>query len=193
MVDVVSKLCAQDGCTKRPNFNFEGSKTALYCKQHAEDGMVDVRNRRCLHGSCRSRPTFNAEGSKTAIYCKTHAEDDMVNVLSKRCSHNSCPRMPTWGLPITGTATVCARHKDDILGSPVINFKVPCKMAGCKRLSKWGLAGKQPSHCPHHGSREPGLECTVSGESSRGRRLPPSLSHGALGVSSFHVKAECLF
>ena len=42
MVHVPARRCSHDSCTKRPSFNVEGSKTAVYCKQHAEDGMVNI-------------------------------------------------------------------------------------------------------------------------------------------------------
>ena len=40
MVNVCKSLCAYDLCTKSPPFNVGESKTAAYCKQHAEDNMV---------------------------------------------------------------------------------------------------------------------------------------------------------
>ncbi|CAN0532641.1 unnamed protein product, partial [Laminaria digitata] len=46
MVDVRNKSCLHDSCTKRPGYNFKGTKAA-YCRQHAGDGMVDVRSKHC--------------------------------------------------------------------------------------------------------------------------------------------------
>ncbi|CAM9727029.1 unnamed protein product [Laminaria digitata] len=45
----------------------------------------------------------------------------------------------------------CARHKSHLSGNPGINFRIMCKSPGCARLSRWGLDGKQPTHCPDHG------------------------------------------
>ncbi|CAN0468805.1 unnamed protein product, partial [Scytosiphon promiscuus] len=35
------RQCSHNTCKKESSFNFEGSKTPLYCKQHAEAGMVN--------------------------------------------------------------------------------------------------------------------------------------------------------
>ncbi|CAM9576052.1 unnamed protein product, partial [Laminaria digitata] len=86
----IMRHCRYHQCEKRANFNVEGgSKKAVYCKQHADDGMVDVINKRCLHESCTTRPAYNFEGSRTAAYCKQHADNGMVNVRNKRCLHES--------------------------------------------------------------------------------------------------------
>ncbi|CAN0509465.1 unnamed protein product, partial [Scytosiphon promiscuus] len=69
----------------RLSYSFPGNKTAVYCKQHAEDGMVNVRNKKCLHTSCTKRPLYNFEGNRGGVYCKQHAEDGMVNVAFKVC------------------------------------------------------------------------------------------------------------
>ena len=49
---------------------------------------------------------------------------------------------------------MCGYHKSDILGSPVINFRARCKLAGCGKISSWGQGGKQLTHCPDHGPLE---------------------------------------
>ena len=185
MVNVRAKCCAYDSCTKRPNFNFstDSRKTGVYCRQHAEDGMVDVHNRSCSHDSCKRRPNFNVESSKTAIYCRQHADEGMVDVLSKRCSHASCSKPPTWGIATDGTATVCASHKNDLFDGLVIRFKAICKVPGCGKVARWGLDGKQPTHCHDHGPLQEGLVDTVgmyrikAGFSSSSSRAPRGPSH----------------
>ena len=51
-------------CLKLPSINVESSKTAAYCKQHAEDGMVNVRARRSSHDCCT---TGQARGAPTCV------------------------------------------------------------------------------------------------------------------------------
>ena len=84
------RRCVHPQCMKFASYNLEGSKTAVFCKQHSEDGMVNVISLRCSHVSCTRQPSFNAEGSRTAAFCKQHAEDGMVNIRITRCSHDSC-------------------------------------------------------------------------------------------------------
>ncbi|CAM9647529.1 unnamed protein product [Laminaria digitata] len=69
MVDVHSKCCSHESCSKIPTSNIESNKTGAYCKRNTEDGIVDVGSRRCLHDTCTKQPYFNFEGRKYE-YCK---------------------------------------------------------------------------------------------------------------------------
>ncbi|CAM9748992.1 unnamed protein product, partial [Laminaria digitata] len=85
----------------------------------------------------------------------------------------------------------CTRHKGDLQAGPVIYFAARCKISGCKKVSRWGLAGKQPTHCPHHGRLEDGLVRTV--RDGRGKNNIRSSSYGVVQGASFHVKTEVSF
>ena len=109
-MDVRSRRCSHDSCTKRPSFNVEGSKTAVYCRQHAMDGMVYVHSRCWLHDSCTKHPGFNVAGSKTAAYFKQDAMDGMVKGKSRRSSHDSSTKQPTFNAKGSIAATYCKQH-----------------------------------------------------------------------------------
>ena len=163
MVDVRSKrrTCAHDNCARLPKFNREGSKTAAYCKQHAEDGMVDVCHKRCSHDSCTKHPVFNVEGSKVAVYCKQHAGDGMVNVLSRRCLHELCTRRPSFMTKGSKTATYCKQHAEkgmvDVLTkrcshetcekTPLFNFEGIKTGAYCKQHARIGMIDVRSKRC----------------------------------------------
>ena len=191
MIDVRSRRCSHESCTKISSFNVMGNRTAAYCKQHAEDDMVDVHSRRCSEAFCTKQPSFNFVESKTARYCKLHAADGMVNVIARHCLRPSCFKRPAWGVLTDDGPTSCLRHKGDILDRPVINFRALCKVAGCKSSSCWGLDGKQPTHCRSHGPLMVGLVCTV--ERPRSKRTCRNPSFGVARCPSFRVKTECLF
>lgn len=191
MVDVHNKRCYFTSCTKRPSFNIDGIKVAMYCKQHADDGMVNVYHRSCSHATCSAYPSYSVVGSKTAVYCRVHAEEGMVDVRSRRCSHISCIRRPAWGVLTESAPTVCTHHKGDIVGGPVINFRVGCKVAGCVKASRWGLDGRQPTYCGFHGPLEDGLACTVG--TSRRKRSDHSTSYHPESEPPLRLKTECLF
>ena len=87
-----------------------GSKTAVYCKKYAEDGMVDVRYKRCSHDSGARVPSFNVEGSKKAPYCRQNAEDGMVGVRSRRYAHDLCTERPTPNVEGSKMATCRKEH-----------------------------------------------------------------------------------
>lgn len=40
MVDVISKKCNFEGCTKHPSFGVEGTRNREYCAKHAPEGMI---------------------------------------------------------------------------------------------------------------------------------------------------------
>ncbi|CAN0535071.1 unnamed protein product, partial [Scytosiphon promiscuus] len=62
-----------------------------------------------------------------------------------------CTKAPSWGQLTHGRPTVCPHHKSDISTGQVVCFDGRCQVAGCRRKSRWGLNGKQPTHCPQHG------------------------------------------
>ena len=112
MVDVRSKRCSHDSCTTQPSYNVAGSKTAIYCKQHAENGMVKISVKHCSYDSCRRRPNFNVKGKKP-VFCKQHAEDGMVNVYDKLCAHESCTSRSSFTVEGNKTPTYCKQHAED--------------------------------------------------------------------------------
>ena len=188
MVDVQRRRCSHGRCTKYPTFNVEGSKAAVCCRHHAEDGMVDVHHKRCSHNSCTKNPHFNVEGSITAAYCKQHAGDGMVNVRTKLCSHTPCARRPVWGLATDCTPAVCSHHRCDIVGGPVIHFRRMCKTEGCKKDSRWGPHGQQPTQCHDHGPVEDNLVCIAATSTSKGSCASPPCD--AVPGPSFHIKTD---
>ena len=190
MVNVRRGSCLQASCSRIPSFNVEGTKTPMYCKQHAEDGMVDILGRRCSRGSCTRVPSFNVKGSKKASYCNQHAGDDMVDVRTKRCSYSSCIKRPGWVLLTDGAATTFIRHKSNLSGALVINVCAKCKVVGCGKVSRWGLTGKQRTCCPDHGPFVD-VACTVGAARIKASRH--SRSYNAVRRPSFRLKTECIF
>ena len=78
MVDVKSKRCRHEGCSKHPSFGIDGSKNPTFCAQHAAEGMVNVINKRCKHEGCSKHPSFGIDGSKNPTFCAQHAAEGMV-------------------------------------------------------------------------------------------------------------------
>ena len=153
--------------------------------------MINIRSKRCLHDSCSKYPSFNVAGRKKAIFCKEHAENGMVCVRNQHCSHDACIRFPDWGVLTDGSASVCSHHKDDLSAGLVINFNARCEVAGCRKISKWGLDGKQPTHCPDHSRHKDGLVQTVA--ASYRKRQSRSSSDGAVQGAPFRLKTEVSF
>lgn len=190
MVDVSTKQCSIDSCTKRPSFNRVGSMTAVYCKYHADEGMVNVWSNRRSHQSCGKRTLLNVAGTKETLYLKQHAEDGIVDAHSNRCSYESCTGWPRWGTIAQGSASVCSRHKSNLSAGVVVDFNQTCEATIGRVVAAWGLEA-QLTHCPDHGRLRDSLSRVV-GADERGDRLSSS-SYRAERGRSFRVKAECLF
>lgn len=147
-VDIFSKRCSHDSCTKYPSFNIESSRTAVYCKQHAKDGMVDVHSKRCLHDSCTKQPTSNVDGGKRSAYCEEHSKDGMVHVRDKRCSHYSCLRRPCYNTEGSKTAMYCKEHAED---SMVDVNSEQCSHDPCTKRSTFNVPGSKTAvYCKRH-------------------------------------------
>lgn len=148
MVNVLSKSCLHESCTKKPSFNIAGSKAAVYCMQHALDGMMNIRSKRCSSDSCMKHPCYNVEGSKTPVYCKRHALDGMVNVVNKRCSRDSCTKRPNYNVEGSKKGAYCKQHADDGMVD-VIGRR--CSQGDCTKYPSFNTEGsKTPAYCKQH-------------------------------------------
>ncbi|CAN0096373.1 unnamed protein product, partial [Sphacelaria rigidula] len=47
MVDVVSKKCGYEGCSRQPSYDLVESKNAEFCLKHAGPGMASVTSKKC--------------------------------------------------------------------------------------------------------------------------------------------------
>ena len=141
MVNVNTRHCSHDSCMKKPYFNVEGSKTAVYCRQHADDGMVDVLSKRCSQDSCTKQPGFNFVGSRTSAFCKQHAEDGMVNVRTRRLSDVSRRTMRVLGVASNVETSAGIMLDTDLLDDS--KFRV-------RKRSMCARDGKQPPRSPGH-------------------------------------------
>lgn len=107
--------CAGENCNKFPSFGIAGSGSggAVYCFQHAEDGMVNVVSKQCEDANCQRQPTFGMPGTKIANFCAKHKEEGMINVRVKRCAEEGCSSTPTFAVQGSKTASHCIRHMQE--------------------------------------------------------------------------------
>lgn len=110
MVNVHSKSCSNESCTRRATYNVDGIKTPAYCKQHANDSMVNVRNKRCLHESCIKQSYYNA--STTTAYCKLHMDTGMVDVRNRHCLRDPCRTQRSLGAEGSNKPEFCKIHAE---------------------------------------------------------------------------------
>ena len=108
---LVSSLCREEGCRKRPSYNLEGENCGLYCVSHKKQGMVDVKNKRCQEDGCRKIPSYNLEGENCGLYCVSHKKQGMVNVINKKCQEDGCTKRPSYNLEGENCGLYCVSHK----------------------------------------------------------------------------------
>lgn len=101
MVQVFSRFCFQDLCTRRPIFKVEGGERATHCRQHAADDMVSVGFGRCIRKLCPDRPSWGvlSDGAPTA--CASHKSDiagGTVISFRSSCKAKVCRKPSRWGV-----------------------------------------------------------------------------------------------
>jgi hypothetical protein len=90
MINVVSKTCTIDTCTKTPRYNLPSLRSGLYCKQHHLEDMIDVISKKCYYDKCTELSIFGFK-DKRPYACNDHKLDDMINlVLVNKCSSIEC-------------------------------------------------------------------------------------------------------
>ena len=109
MVDIKSPKCKADGCTKGPNFNFEGETKALYCVGCAEPGMVDIKNPKCKADGCTKQPSYGIP-CNLPTRCSGHKQNGMIIRPRGKCLIKDCKEVAKFGItkPIH-----CEIHKTD--------------------------------------------------------------------------------
>lgn len=146
MIDILSKRCVREGCRKLPMFGAEGSKGALYCRQHAEDSMFTFTKRRCSHGGCSKQPMFAAEvarwrcivGSTPRMAWLTFGANAVVTRATVRY------RASVWSM----ASLFCRQHAVDNIVK--IN-KRRCSHEGCQTRTKFGVeSSKATLFCRQH-------------------------------------------
>eukprot|EP00752_Nemacystus_decipiens_P005692 g5152.t1 len=116
--------CPVQGCGKEPSFGVAGTRSAKFCRVHADPTMVNVRaNRKCASPGCETRPAYGQPGSGKSQFCKPHALPGMakycqdhkkeghVDVITKKCAApGGCHKQPSFGMPGSRKAEFCAKH-----------------------------------------------------------------------------------
>lgn len=181
MREANNKPCLYYTCGWRPIVNCEGSKTAVFCRQHAEYDMVDIRCQWCVRGDCTKRPRCNLEnmaGRTTSYLLRT---EWLTSALAGHPSIDSSTvvgalrRASTDGLP-----TVRVQLKDDIVEYPVASVTVGAVRESVDCLEQWrsGVDWKQPTRCRDHASPEN----VIDGDTA----APVGMAHRTGGANSKH-------
>ena len=188
MVNVCTRRCSHETCLRRPSFNVQGSKTAAYCEQHARDGMIKTGNKRGSHRIGTRKASIKVDGG-SAVYWARHADGTMVDdVHSTPFSNDACARQASGRKETDGASTACSNPESDMVDGVMTNDKVKCNVAGCEKVSAWGLCGEQASRCCHNGPLQGGLTLTVP--SNHSKSVAHRSSHRGVGEGAYRVKVE---
>ncbi|CAM9649165.1 unnamed protein product, partial [Sphacelaria rigidula] len=82
MVDVVTKKCDDEGCSKKPSYDLAGSKKAEFFSQHARAGMVHVASYKPSREGCLNLDILKDDNRDEAKLCWQHptAAHDLATV-----------------------------------------------------------------------------------------------------------------
>lgn len=147
MRNLVSKLCAHEGCTSTSHaFGYPGQK-GTHCKKHAPFGMINVANPLCEAPECTSTSrAFDFPGGE-GRFCKAHATSTMVNVSSVRCVYAGCNVMSrNFDMP-GGKGRFCQHHREKGMVD-VRNHT--CIHPGCTTRAGFSIKGKPAQYCAKH-------------------------------------------
>lgn len=75
--------------SKRARFHIEGSKVAVHCREHAEDGMVNLIGRCCTREGYSKQPRSCLDGSQATTNCRSDAVYGLTNV-NRRYPQEGC-------------------------------------------------------------------------------------------------------
>jgi hypothetical protein len=128
MINVISKLCYEDNCDKRPAFNISTETKPIYCSKHKKDNMINVVSKRCIGDNCDKIPLYNISTEKKGIYCLTHKKENMVNVKNKKCKFSKCTELAIFGI-INNRPSYCYQHKQPNMINLILENK--CHILDC--------------------------------------------------------------
>ncbi len=142
------KNCMYNECKTLATFGIEGTKQALFCKQHKLHIHVDVLNKFCLEPNCGILSTYGIEGTGIPLYCNKHKLYGYVDVKHKTCLEPNCKTQPSYGIEGNRIPLYCVKHKLQI-HVDVIN-KI-CLQPDCRTQPSYGIEGtKQALYCVKH-------------------------------------------
>lgn len=143
-------MCLFEGCEKRACFNYEGEIKALYCGEHALNGMLNIKNKKCKYENCNVYPSFNYNGEKNGIYCSTHRLDNMINVKDKICKYPNCKIQSTFNFETEKSPMYCYTHKINNMIDVKHRSRL-CIYDNCKKKSYYNYENEmKPMYCSIH-------------------------------------------
>jgi len=133
MVNVKNQTCIHPECKKRPNYNIDGEKSAIYCLEHKMKGMVNVKTPTCIYPECKTQPIYNLEGETTGLYCSGHKKEGMIDVKNQTCIYPDCKKRPNYNVEGETKGLYCSGHKKE----GMIDVKnQTCKSNWCFTISR---------------------------------------------------------
>jgi hypothetical protein len=147
-IDVVHKLCEEDGCIDRAYKCEINKKTPTYCYKHAPKNYINPSAKKCGIDGCPTTPSYNVPGERAGLTCYTHKQPEYVNVVSNKCTDPNCPKQAKYGPAIDNVALTCRSHGDP---SYVIIGGKTCIDETCIKQPIYGLlTDKKTLTCKKH-------------------------------------------
>ena len=116
MVNIArTSLCKENGCMRRPSYNFENSYYSLYCQYHKLHNMVvtNIDHVECFDKDCSKRVTYSLFDKQKKIFeffCSKHRNAYCNRITDQLCENASCNSYASWGI-IHTRPRFCVKHK----------------------------------------------------------------------------------
>jgi hypothetical protein len=148
MIDIISKVCIEEGCDKQSTYNFPDHKTKLYCNMHKKEGMINIKSKICIEEGCIKQSNYNFPNDKIKLYCNIHKKDGMINIRDKRCKADGCMMLAACNFITEKNVIFCRKHKE--LG--MVDLKHPtCFITDCLARARYNFSNeKKGLYCLSH-------------------------------------------
>ena len=119
-VDVKSKRCQEQGCTKLASYGFPGGRKD-FCLEHKSADMVSYWCP-CLWIHFVHAALCDQQCLQDSVHCDSVPRCLQVDVVSKRCQEPGCTKHASFGF-LGGHRQFCAKHKSaDMVCHPGVSI-----------------------------------------------------------------------
>jgi hypothetical protein len=151
MINVISKRCIYEGCTKHPSFGMKDTNKKLYCKDHKTNDMIHIGKKKCIVQGCILNAYYNYKNNRKTLYCNKHKLDNMIYISNPICINHDCIKTAYYNSPDEKKPLYCEEHKDKDKSKNMINVKnKKCQHKGCSLDANYGLINKKSQYCNEH-------------------------------------------
>lgn len=145
---VGGKTCGYLNCSKELTCESADSERALFCDQHATDGMGGTEHKLCSHSGCFKHRKYGAAGRKWNSFCAEHAVGVETFTLCKKELEEISSKEPQLGVACAVKIEIGSAHASD---GTMNAYSGQCTLEGCLKGALFGFEGSErATFCAKH-------------------------------------------